>query len=173
MDDSEPIELVPPRQIKDVDLTKHNTGMSNDKADLRSPAYVMRSLGFDPLDTLTPLQFLVAVMNDDVDKIYRDPAKREKMRKKGITMPYRIEAAKTASRFIHMAMPSVHVTADTETAFGESLAKAIASGEQRVRTKRVILETIEQISPDLPLPEASYPPAFFEPARIIEEEAND
>lgn len=158
----------PPVQREEFDLAQHpkhtdnpaNIGQTN--ADYRNPATLMRSLGFDPNQYMTPLQFLTAVMNDDVDLIYGRNEKRKNRIKDrgGIALNYRIACAQTAVRYFHMEMPKVEIHKGSDDKFGDELARKVASGERRVQTKRIILETVEEISPDMPLPEASYPPAF-------------
>ena len=155
---------------QDYDLTqpaRHappdaNTPPTNNKASVwKSPSEMMHDLGFDPnTGDLTPLQFLVAVMNDDVDKLYRQEKKREMMRKKGIGMNYRVECAKTASRFMHMAQPQVTVQTAEEDDFHRKLEDNIRQGNDRFIRKKMIIETVERVSPDMPLPAASYPPVF-------------
>jgi hypothetical protein len=161
--------LEPPVQKRDVDISGHEYQESGKRSpighgtisDHRSPAMLMRQMGFEPNDTMTPLQFLVAVMNDDLEKIFKNPTRRKRYEDKGgIGLTYRVECAKTAAKYLHMQMPSVQISEEGSGSFGNQLAKAVTEGNERVRTKRIILETIERISPDMPLPEASYPPAF-------------
>lgn len=166
-----------PVQRKDYDLSKEprkaSVRIDTDftRADATSPAAIMRQMGFDPNQYMTPLQFLVAVMNDDIDRIYKNEKRLARMKSKGgIALSYRIDAAKTAARYIHMEMPKVSIENGGSEKFGTELAQRIASGQERVRTKRVILETVERISPDIPLPPASYPPSFEIEGQIIEEE---
>lgn len=155
-----------PIQRQDLDLSQdprkseNAARLGDDPSTFRSPAAMMRSMGFDPTKTMTPLQFLTAVYNDDLDLLFKDEKKRTRYKNKGgLAMSYRIEAAKTASKFIHMQMPQVQIQKGS-SGFGDELAAAAAKGGERIRTKRVILETIERISPDVPLPPASYPPVF-------------
>lgn len=166
----------PPRQHTDFDLSVASRNSENPAivrrgrpGGLRSPAELMRDLGFCPDENMNPMQFLIAVMNDDVDKIYKQKNKREMMRKKGIGMNYRITCAQTAAKFMHMAMPQVQIQAQGEGKFADELAKAISAGEMRIDRKTVIMETVERISPDMPLPDASYPPAFAELEPAVEE----
>lgn len=134
---------------------------------------MMRTMGFDPNTTMTPLQFLVAVYNDDLEKIFRNETKRKDAESRGgIGLSYRVEAAKTASRYIHMEMPKVSISDDTGN-FGESLAQAARAGNERLRTKTMIIETIERISPDVPLPEASYPAMYGQNSeKVINEDGS-
>lgn len=162
--------IKPPVQREDLDLSQRPNGNPHIEnparlphwgTDYRSPADMMRSMGFDPNSTMTPLQFLVAVYNDDLDKVFRNEKRRDRMKAKGgIAMSYRTEAAKTAAKYMHMQMPQVAVTKDERSTFGAELAAGIAKGGDRIRTKRVILETVERISPELPLPPAQYPPGY-------------
>ena len=126
----------------------------------RSPAQMMRDMGFAPDKNMTPLQFLIAVMNDRADLLYKQEKKRNMMEGKGIGLKYRIECAKTAAKYMHMQMPSVQISEDASGQFAENLAKSVARGEERVRTRQMIIETVERVSPDLPLEKPSYPPAF-------------
>ena len=138
-----------------------------DRSDRRDPSDLMRQMGFDPSKHMNPLQFLLAVMNDDLDAIFKNEARKKRMEAKGgIAVNYRIECAKTAARYLHMELPKVTVQKDEDGGFGDSLSNAIAQGNERVRTRRVILEEIERISPQIPLAPASYPPDFQE---VIEE----
>jgi len=172
------IEPLPPVQHKDYDITAerelarpaNSPPLSKANADVRNPATMMREMGFDPNTSMTPLQFLVAVYNDDVEKIYNNEVKRKRIEMKGgIGMSYRIEAAKTASKYIHMEMPKV-VLGDETGNFGESLMKAARAGDGRLRTKTMIIETVERISPDVPLPEASYPPIYGQIKPVVVDE---
>lgn len=131
------------------------------RADRRSPDEMMRQMGFDPTKHMNPLQFLIAVFNDDLDKVFENEARRYRMKSKGgIALSYRIEAAKTAAKFIHTELPKLTVTKEESVNFGASLSDAIEQGNERVRTRRVILEEIERTSPQIPLSQASYPPDF-------------
>lgn len=156
----------PPVQRKDYDLSTKPAFSKNppaprskDNNAYRSPAAMMREMGFDPTGRhMTPLQFLVAVMNDEVDMIYRDEKKRNIAKGKGgISLSYRVECAKTAAKYMHMEMPKVTITSGEEARFGDKLAESVAAGNERVRTKRIILETVERYAPDAPLAPASYP----------------
>lgn len=157
----------PAKQLEQYDLcttprqNKNKPPISSDPVEYRSPAAMMRQMGFDPTKYMTPLQFLTAVMNDDLDLVFRNKKRRENYEKRGgIGINYRVEAAKTAAKYMHMEMPKVNINEGNDGKFGDELAKSIASGQERVRTKRVILETVERISPDMPIPDASYPPVF-------------
>lgn len=156
----------PPVMREDRDLTTENRRTDNpangtEPAEFRSPAAMMRQMGFEPNSgDLTPLQFLCAVMNDRADLIYRSEKKRKSAEVRGISIKHRVECAKTAVKYMHMQMPSVQYTKSEDDEFAKKLEKAVAGGQERVRTKRVILETVERISPDAPLADASYPTAF-------------
>ncbi len=156
----------PPIQRQDYDLTQpprisdNPPKTRNTKAELRNPAEMMRDLGFCPTSSMTPLQFLVAVMNDDADALFRQEKKRNMMKGKGIGMNYRLEAAKTAAKYFHMAQPQINIQAQSESKFADELQQAISKGDMRVEKQTVILETVERISPDTPIAGASYPPAF-------------
>lgn len=156
----------PPPQLKDYDLTQpprisdNPPKTRNTKAGLRSPAQMMRDLGFCPSTSMTPLQFLVAVMNDDADALFKQEKKRNMMKGKGIGLNYRLEAAKTASKYFHMAQPQINIQAQGDSKFADELQAAISRGDMRVEKRTVIMETVERISPDTPIAEASYPPAF-------------
>ncbi len=143
------------------------------QAEARSPYDMMRSMGFDVTYKITPLQFLIAVMNDDLDIIFRNETRRKKMEAKGgIGLSYRLEAAKTAAKYLHQELPKVLLTDDKNNGkFGDGLTKALAEGNERIRTRRVIMEQIEHISPDVALEPASYPPALQE--AIIREGLDD
>lgn len=142
--------------------------ISDRHSNTRNPTEMMRAMGFDPTKNFTPLQFLMAVVNDDLDMIFKNEKRRERMRGKGgLALSYRIEAAKTAAKFMHKEQPKALVKDDGADNFGESLTKAIQGGHQRITRKTFILEEVENISPDIPLAPASYPPAF---ADAIEQE---
>lgn len=160
-----------PHQRKDLDLSKDPRDVRDaggkapslgaTRADDRCAQEMMRQLGFEPSKYMTPLQFMLAVMNDDLDKIYKNEIRRKRMEQRGgISMQYRSEAAKTAARYLHMQMPTITVSKDEGGSFGDELSNAINSGNQRVERKTIIMETIERISPNVPLPTASYPPVF-------------
>ena len=156
-----------PIQRQDLDLSKepkksdNGAFLGDETSTFRSPAAMMRQMGFDPTKSMTPLQFLCAVYNDDLDLIFKNEKRKKRYQDKGgLGLSYRVEAAKTAAKYIHMQMPSVQISKGSDSKFGDELAQAAAKGGERIRTKRVILETIERISPDMPLPPASYPPAF-------------
>ena len=169
----------PPKNQTDFDLTLPPRQSDNPPivrrgkpGGITSPAQQMRDLGFCPDKNMNPLQFLIAVMNEDVDALYKQKKKREMMRGKGIGLNYRIDCAKTAAKFMHMAMPSIQINKDEGGTFGENLSKAIVQGNKRVQTRRIILETVEEISPDMPLEDAMYPPVFQEGivGRIIDDD---
>lgn len=149
-----------PRELR-RDGKKAPDLMHGDRSDRRDPEDIMRQMGFDPSKNMTPLQFLIAVMNDDIDAIFKNEKRKTRIEGKGgIAMSYRIEAAKTAAKFMHMELPKVTYQKEEGGSFGEGLAQAIAQGNERIRTRRVIMEEIERISPDVPLAQASYPPDF-------------
>lgn len=162
-----------PTQRKDLELSvdgqhARNSGLPTPKldsvrSDNRIAVDLMRQMGFEPNEYMTPLQFLLAVMNDDVDLIYKDETKRARAKGKGgMALSYRIEAAKTAAKYMHMQLPSVQITNQAEKGFGEELSNAIAAGTHRVVHRETIIREIEQISPDIPLAPASYPPDFLD-----------
>lgn len=165
-------ELGHPIQRKSFDLSQDPIELRRDgkkapdlvhgvNSDRRDPEDLMRQMGFDPSKNMNPLQFLIAVFNDDVDLIFKNETRRKRIESKGgITLSHRIECAKTAAKFMHMELPKVSVQKEEGGGFGESLSSAIAQGNERVRTRRVILEEIERISPQIPLAPASYPPDF-------------
>lgn len=169
--DTPPAKVVPPKMRQDLDLTQppkqipHANTPQRDKTNVlfKSPEDMMVEMGFDPeTGNLTPLQFMLAVMNDDVDKIYRQKKKREMMRTKGIGMNYRLDAAKTSSRYMHMAQPQLTVGSRDEDDFHRKLEDNIREGNDRYIRKQMIIETVERVSPDMPLQDASYPPVFSE-----------
>lgn len=125
----------------------------------RSPDDIMRSMGFEPSRYMNPLQFLLAVINDDLDALFKNEKRKARIAGKGgVSVNHRLAAAQTASRYFHMELPKIAITKDETDRFGESLAEAIESGNDRVRTRRIIMEEVERISPDIPLAPASYPP---------------
>jgi hypothetical protein len=169
----------PPPQIKHTELTSSNRGkdapeyaprLNNATSDNRSPAMMMRSLGFCPTKHMTPLQFLIAVMNDELDMVFKNEKKKEQTRSKGgIAMSYRVECAKTAAKYMHMEMPKVEVR-EEGTGFGEALMRAASAGDERVRKRTMIIEQIERISPDVPLPDANYPPMYGQNNSVVLDE---
>ena len=181
MDGTEPPQ--PPIQHKFYDLaSSQNRGMPKGKnepslgdarSDRRSPAQMMRAMGFTQTKHMTPLQFLCAVFNNELEMIYRCEKRRKKTEEQGgIGLSYRLEAAKTAAKYLHMEMPKVTVE-DEGGNYGTSLMKAAASGNERLRTRTMIIETVERISPDVPLPDASYPPMYQKDGQtVIDEQGN-
>jgi hypothetical protein len=164
-----------PVEKKQYDLSaeprdsKYAPTLSHDESKHRSPAALMRQMGFDPNKHMTPLQFLVAVMNDETGLIFKRDNRRKRIEDKGgIALSYRVEAAKTAAKYMHMEMPKITYEDKGVEKFGEDLARNIAAGNERVITKRMILETVERISPDIPLPPASYPPSFQNDIEVTE-----
>lgn len=140
----------------------------------RTPAQMMRSMGFDPTKNMTPLQFLVAVLNDDLDLIFKRKDRRALAEKKGgIALSIRVEAAKAAAKYMHQQLPNVTVIDETKGGYGEGLSSKVSKADERVRTRRVIIEEVERISPDMPLPPASYPPDFQPDIDAQGEEIND
>ncbi len=174
MTDGDVQKLGHPVQRKSFDLSQDPIELRRDgkkapdlshgiNSDFRDPADLMRQMGFDPSKNMTPLQFLIAVFNDDTDLIFKNEKRRNRIEARGgITLSHRLEAAKTAAKFLHMEQPKVSVQNNESGGFGDSLSNAIAQGNERVRTRRVILEEIERISPQIPLAPASYPPDFQE-----------
>lgn len=174
------LKLGHPKQRINYDLSKQSKeamkhGQKAPKldkiySDRKDPLDIMRQLGFEPTKHMTPIQFLLAVMNDDLDTIFKNPSRRERMeRKGGIAMQYRLDAAKSVAKFIHMEMPKMQITSQADKGFGEELASAINNGNDRVVQREIIIKEIERISPDIPLAPASYPPDFID-AEIVEEE---
>lgn len=157
----------PPEQIADRDLTSNKNGQVRQKnaprfgerpAEIRDPRAMMRQMGFEPDKYMTPVQFLLAVANDDLDLVFKRETKRKMTEARGgISLAYRIECAKTAARYIHMEMPKVSITDETGN-FGDALQRASSAGVDRVHRRTMIIEEIERISPDMPLAEANYPP---------------
>lgn len=161
---------LPPYQRKNLDLVTEASGgcrpkkapkFNHTEASSREPVQMMRDMGFDPNKYMTPLQFLLAVTNDDVDMIYRDQKKAEKTKERGgIGLSYRMECAKTAAKFLHMEMPKLELKADVTNTFTEELQRAVISGNARIEARESIIKTIEDTNPDVPLAPASYPPVF-------------
>jgi hypothetical protein len=75
---------------------------------------------------------------------------------------------------MHMEMPKMVVQTGEQEGFGEELGRAISQGNERIRTRRVIMEEVERTSGDQPLPPANYP-TDFEPdtARVPQDIAHD
>jgi hypothetical protein len=152
---------VSPRHLQEAGRKLERSTNARINAEYRSPAEMMRELGFSPSRYMNPLQFLVAMLNDDVELIYKNKKKREMtLAKGGLSIQHRLEAAKTAAKYMHMAMPTVNVNKNEGASFGAELAAAVSAGDQRVRTRRMIIETVEKISPNEPIAQASYPPVF-------------
>ena len=95
-----------PIQRKDYDLTKDTDktdnppeALSHDDSRFRSPAALMRQMGFDPTSSMTPLQFMTAVYNDDLEKIFKPGKRLETYKSKGgIALSYRLERPNTFTR---------------------------------------------------------------------------
>lgn len=160
-------EVGHPIQRTVKDLSKESNRLDNGAklmtgpSDYKSPAALMRQMGFNPSDNMNPLQFLVAVLNDDTAKIYKNEKRRKKVEEQGgIAMSHRMSAATVSARYFHMAMPIVSINKNEAGNFGDQLAQSIAKGDLRVTQKTVILDVVERISPDVPVPAASYPPEF-------------
>ena len=158
-------------------MNKYNGGkkaaplVRGTNADRRSPDEIMRSMGFEPSKYMNPLQFLIAVMNDDLDALFKNEKRKTRIAGKGgVAVNYRLAAAQTAARYLHMELPKITVQKDDVGGFGDGLSEAIEMGNDRLRTRRVILEEIERISPDAPLTPANYPAEFEEAVRQIENE---
>lgn len=166
-------DLGHPKQRVDFDLSK-DTRYLREKgfiapelqpinSDRRTPEDLMRLLGFDPTTSMTPIQFLLAVMNDDLSRVFKNENRRKRMEGKGgLSIQYRLEAAKTAAKYLHMEMPKSQITKTEEVGFGDQLSSAIQSGNKRVVHRQTIIQEIERISPDIPLAPASYPPNFMD-----------
>lgn len=162
-----------PKQRKSFDLSKAPKAMrrlnkstptlEHTRSADRDPEDLMRQMGFEPTKKMTPLQFLLAVMNDDLELLFKNPERRNRINGKGgLAMSYRLEAAKTAAKYIHMQLPTTQITSQSEKGFGEELSNAIAAGTHRVVHRETIIREIEEISPDIPLAPASYPPDFLD-----------
>ena len=167
------LKLGHPKQRKNFDLSKEPRELRRDgepsprfetiNSDRKDPETLMRQMGFEPTKNMNPLQFLLAVMNDDLAVLFKSEKRRECMEAKGgLSMQYRLEAAKTAAKFIHMEMPKLQITSQQEKGFGEELSNAIAAGSSRVIHRETIIREIERTSPDIPLAPASYPPDFID-----------
>lgn len=178
-------EVGHPIQRKNLDISKscsyvNKYASGKDKAvrmingklsDRRSPDEIMSAMGFDPSKYMNPLQFLLAVVNDDLDALFKNEKRKTRMAGKGgVAMNYRIAAAQTAAKYLHMELPKTAITKDETERFGEKLAEAIENGNDRVRTRRIIMEEVERISPDIPLAPASYPPELEQHINGIEAE---
>jgi hypothetical protein len=170
---------LPPPQHADRDLTSNTNGKARPEnapmltpvnGGYKSPATLMHELGFTPTKHMTPLQFLVAVYNDDLDLVFKNQKKKDAAEAKGgISLSYRVECAKSAGRYMHMEMPKVSVT-DEGGNFGAALADAARAGDKRVERRTTIIETVENISPDMPLASANYPPMFASKGRVIDQD---
>ncbi len=161
-----------PRQIENYDLSgkdaRARPPISSTNTAYRTPAELMREMGFDPASTMTPMQFLLAVLNNHLDRVYTNVKKKEKTEAAGgIGMGYRLEAAKTAAKYMHMEMPKVTIDDGREIGFGERLSERVHNGNERVRRRTTIIETVERESPDVPLPPANYPPVYN--AKLVED----
>lgn len=171
---------LPPAQNTVYDLTGVTLGkakkegapeLRHTKTEFKEPDEIMRSLGFTPDKYMNPLQFLLAVMNDDLNLVFRNEKRRRATEAKGgISIAYRIECAKTAAKYFHKEMPKLQITTEKDSNFGEVLTAAQA-GNERILRQTVILEQIERISPDIPIPPASYPPHLsISDARVVHED---
>lgn len=181
MDGDDDVKVGHPIQRKSHDLSKEprrlkekgksvSIELSPARSDNRTPDDMMRQMGFDPSKYMNPLQFLLAVMNDDLEAIFKNENRRRRMEGKGgIAVSYRLEAAKTAARYTNQELPKITVTKD-DSGFGESLSDAISQGHERVRTRRMIIEEVERISPQIPLAPASYPPALEDVIDQVQDE---
>ena len=140
--------------------------LTHHSADNRTPEQMMDAMGFAPSKNMTPLQFLLAIVNDRTDLIYKSDSKRKRVDANGgISIQYRIEAAKTAARYIHQMMPQIQITKDAGSEFSKELAQALSAGQMRVRSRSVILETVSKSGQELLPDPASYPPVFAEIAK--------
>ncbi len=156
-------EKLPPVMRVDVDLA---TSRGPDGSAIaphvsafdKSPAELMREMGFDPCTgDMTPLEFLVAVMNDRADKVYRNERKRKLYQERGIALTYRVSAAKAAARYMHMEMPKLTYVEAEQAGYSGTLAEKVSQGQARVTRKTVILEQVEMMAPDHPVSPAQYP----------------
>lgn len=171
-----------PHQTKDYDLSGRacdvrRTGkappLENIRSDYRTPAQMMRALGFDPSKHMDPMQFMMAVLNDRVDLIYTRKKPLARAEENGISISYRLECAKVMAKYMYMEMPKLSLQQnETVERFSDELASRIASGDVRVRSKRLIIETVEAVSPDMDVGKANYPPHLQNvlEARLIEKE---
>jgi ribosomal protein L20A (L18A) len=126
------------------------------KADYNTPASIMRTLGFDPLSHMDPMQFCVAMFNDRTDLIIKNERKRKIVDGNGgIAMGLRAKCAIAALKHFYKELGANEEKTELES-FGQQLVQAT----ERVRHRRIIIEEIERISPKEPLPPASYPAAF-------------
>lgn len=143
-------------------------------SDDRTPAQMMRAMGFDPTKNMTPLQFLVAVYNNELGLIFKNEKRRILTETRGgIALSSRIEAAKVAAKYMHQQLPNVTILDETKGGYGEGLSSKVAKADERVRTRRVIIEEVDRISPQVPLPAASYPPDFEPDIEAQGEEVDD
>lgn len=160
-----------PKMVKDYDLTKERNGMakthdmpqlSNSSSQAQSPDEMMRILGFEPTQYMNPLQFLLAVMNNDTHAVYSDPTKlRNANCKGGFSIKYRIECAKIAARFMHMAMPKLNINSNADSKFSHDLQRAIADSNHRLLNREKIIEHVHATKPKgSELEPAAYPDVF-------------
>lgn len=168
-----------PIQREDLDLTReprearhhgHEAPqLPHDKSESRDPVNLMQAMGFSPTKHMTPLQFLLAVVNDDIHAIFKNEKRLKRIEGRGgIAINYRIEAAKTAAKYLHMEQPKLSVQKNEDAKFGDELSSNIAKANERVQRRTTIIETIERISPDVPLAAASYPPVFDQVPKDLE-----
>jgi len=174
--DEAPAALVPPDEIKNApnilggkDKRKPNRHLRPDIPDgsvtAHSAAEMMRLMGFDPTSHMTPLQFLVAVINDRTDLVYKNESKRNMIELKGgIGISYRVLAAQTAVKYMHQEMPKLQVNINPEGKFADALSKSLARAEQRVYDRAAIIDEAGRFVVEVPLGEANYPPVFKEGA---------
>ena len=176
--------LTHPKQLpgfEDVDLSVTRDPVTNCKTGVLSnghaarPAQLMRDMGFDPDANITPLQFLTAVVNDDIDLLFKHGVKGNRLKAKGgLGISYRLKAAEVAAKYFHEAVPSLKVTANADAEYSKALVDALMRGNARVEMRPVLLQQINNISADVPLARASYPPALQEviEAQIQEEDGD-
>jgi hypothetical protein len=168
-----------PIHRENIDLTQQQKDLGirtidASRSDNRSPSDMMRQMGFDPNKNMNPLQFLIAVMNDDLELLFKNPKRRARYEGKGgLALNYRIEAAKTAAKYLHMQMPALIIAKNDEGSFRDALTQNLLDAEDRVSNKEYILSKVESISPDIPLEPASYPPDFIDHDPVNEDMDND
>lgn len=130
----------------------------------QSPAAMMREHGLNPHEYMTPVQFLIAVFNNDIAKVYPGQSgekKRAELEKKGgIGIGYRIECARAAAKFIHRELQADKGDDGAQSTFAIEMQHAMSKGNNRIRMREVIIEQAHATGPQEELPPASYPDAF-------------
>jgi hypothetical protein len=95
----------------------------------KTPQDIMRELGVSEESWKSPLEFLLAVLNNDLAAIGGDKAP---------TMQQRIDAARIASRFCHQALPNL-----VEQTVTHSWGEKIKEGESRLESMRKDNESLQ------------------------------